>query len=60
MFPRFRNSGAHQAEVLALVRNELGEENAQALAAALARADVVDDVDPLPIEPSHDGSGTPN
>jgi hypothetical protein len=54
-----------EADVLALVRSELGDESAQALAAALAKADAApvelgDEVDPLPIEPSHGGSDAPN
>jgi hypothetical protein len=54
-----------EADVLALVRNELGDDAARQLSQALQQADVeppapVDEVDPLPIEPSHDGSGTPN
>jgi hypothetical protein len=58
-----------EADVLALVRNELGEDSAQALAAALAKADVapvldLNDVDPPVVdeadlvEPSHGGSGS--
>jgi hypothetical protein len=57
-----------EADVLALVRSELGDESAQALATALARADTapevlddsVDGVDDLPIQPTVDGNTTRN
>lgn len=59
-----------EADVLAMVRSELGDDAAQQLSQALQQADVepvldLNDVDPpeaepLPIEPSHGGSDAPN
>ena len=52
-----------EADVVAKVRAELGDDAAQALSLALRQVDQVsqvDEVDALPVEATHEGSSTPN